>query len=148
MATDRIIINSDVAPAFIAALKNALALISDSASSSPTLVSTASKARVKAMISSAIACGAHLIHGPSEIENAENKDEPGIRLAPVILGGATESMNIWQDEAFASLAACMIAEDDDEAVRIANRGGYGLSAAIFTEDLRRGLSLARKIETG
>jgi acyl-CoA reductase-like NAD-dependent aldehyde dehydrogenase len=41
----------------------------------------------------------------------------------------------------------MIVDDDDEAVRVANRGGYGLSAAIFTEDLRKGLSLARKLES-
>ena len=57
-------------------------------------------------------------------------------------------MLVWQDESFASLASCMIVNDDEEAVRIANKGGYGLSAAVFTEDLRKGLSLARKIESG
>jgi acyl-CoA reductase-like NAD-dependent aldehyde dehydrogenase len=69
-------------------------------------------------------------------------------MGPVILGGAKEGMRVWQEELFASLAACMTVNNDDEAVTVANRGGYGLSAAIFTEDLRKGLSLAKKLESG
>lgn len=146
MATDRIIVHSAIAPTFIAALKNALALSSDTSNPPPTLVSAKSKARVQGIISGALSSGAHLIHGSIDL-NATGEDS-SIRMAPVILGGAKEDMAIWQDEAFASLAACMIVDDDDEAVTIANRGGYGLSAAIFTEDLRKGLSLARKLESG
>lgn len=69
-------------------------------------------------------------------------------MAPVVLGGAKESMKLWQDENFASLAACMIVDSDDEAVSVANKGGYGLSAAIFTEDLRKGFKLAKRVESG
>ena len=39
-------------------------------------------------------------------------------------------------------------DDDDEAIRIANDTDYGLSSAVFTEDLRRGLKIAKQIETG
>lgn len=149
MATDRIIIHTAIAPAFIAALKNALALSSDPASPPPTLVSIASKARVEAIISGALSSGANLIHGSFDNKSSKNpSEESSVRMAPVILGGVKEDMRVWQDESFASLAACMIVDDDEEAVRVANRGGYGLSAAIFTEDLRKGLSLARKLESG
>lgn len=149
MATDRIIIHEAIAPAFIAALMNSLTLRSDPASPPPTLVSAASKARVQAVISGAISSGAHLIHGSFDSESTKNpSEESSIRMPPVILGGAREDMSVWQDESFAPLAACMVVDNDDEAVRVANRGGYGLSAAIFTEDLRKGLSLARKLESG
>ena len=36
----------------------------------------------------------------------------------------------------------------DEAVRLANDTDYGLSAAVFTRDLARGLAIAQRIESG
>jgi benzaldehyde dehydrogenase (NAD) len=36
----------------------------------------------------------------------------------------------------------------DEAVRLANDSDYGLSAAVFTGDLARGLEIARRLESG
>lgn len=57
-------------------------------------------------------------------------------------------MPVWQEEAFASVAACMTFDSEEEAVRLANGSGYGLSASVFTEDLRRGFSLARRIQSG
>ncbi|KAI9743771.1 MAG: hypothetical protein M1818_002504 [Claussenomyces sp. TS43310] len=150
MSTDRIILHSAIAPAFLASLKEALASRSDPSAEPPTLVSAASKARVQGLISGALSSGAHLIHGPSEASaNSCNAgEERSVRFAPVILGGAKEDMRVWQDEAFASLAACMIVDSEEEAVKMANRGGYGLSASIFTEDLRKGLQLAKKLESG
>lgn len=57
-------------------------------------------------------------------------------------------MAVWQDEMFAPVAACMTFENEDEAVSLANKGGYGLSAAVFTEDLRKGFAIAKKLESG
>lgn len=150
MSTDRIILHSAIAPAFIASLKNALASSPDASTPPPTLVSAASKARVQAIISGALASGAQLIQGSFDGgDSSQNAGEDSsIRMAPAIVVGAKEDMPIWQDEAFASLAACMVVDDDEEAVKIANRGGYGLSASIFTEDLRKAFSLAKKLETG
>ena len=150
MSTDRIILHSAIAPAFIDSVKKALIAGSDTSSPPPTLVSAASKARVQAMISGALSSGAHLIHGSVDNTNGSlnQGDDSGVFMAPVVLGGAKEDMPMWQDEAFASLAACMVVDDDEEAVKIANRGGYGLSASVFTENLRKGFSLAKKLESG
>lgn len=149
MATDRIIVHTAIAPAFFAALKDSLKSNSDPTHPPPTLVSAASKDRVRALISGAISSGANIIHGSFDSESSPDPEkESSIRMAPIILGNANEDMQVWQDESFASLAACMVVKDDEEAVRIANKGGYGLSAAVFTEDLRKGLALAKKIESG
>lgn len=69
-------------------------------------------------------------------------------MAPAVLGGVKEDMALWQEESFASVAACMPFDSEDEAIRLANGSGYGLSASVFTEDLRRGLAMARRIQSG
>lgn len=148
MATDRILVHSSIAPAFVDALKGALQSMSDPSSQPPTLVNVASKERVQRLIKGAIEDGAHVIHGSVAAESDAAQLDSGVRMPPVLLGGVKEDMNVWQEEAFASLAACMIVESDDEAIRIANSSGYGLSAAAFTEDLRKGLAMARKIQSG
>lgn len=148
MATDRILVHSSIAPAFVDALKGALQSMSDPSSQPPTLVNVASKARVQRLIEGAIEAGAHVIHGSVAAESDAAQLDSGVRMPPVLLGGVKEDMTVWQEEAFASLAACMVVDSDDEAIRIANSSGYGLSAAVFTEDLRKGLAMARKIQSG
>ncbi|KAJ5708511.1 Aldehyde dehydrogenase N-terminal [Penicillium malachiteum] len=145
MATDRILVHSSIAPAFIDALQNALTAGADSSSLPPTLVNTASKTRVEALITSALAAGAHFISGSAE---TKVPSDSGVRMAPSILGDVKEDMPLWQEESFASVAACMTFECEDEAIRLANSSGYGLSAAVFTEDLRKGLAMAKRIQSG
>ncbi|KAH8169465.1 aldehyde dehydrogenase family protein [Sarocladium implicatum] len=150
MATDRIILHSSIAPAFITAFKAALTASAASSPHPPTLVSAASKQRVEKLVSEALSSGAHVIHGPPATngDHVNGTESKGVHFVPTVLGGTNESMRIWQDESFASLAACIVVDSDDEAVAVANRGGYGLSAAIFTEDLRKGFKLAKRIESG
>lgn len=145
MATDRILVHSAIAPTFIDALQKALARGADASSLPPTLVNTASKTRVEALISSAVASGAHFISGSAE---TQVPPDSGVRMAPSILGGVKEDMPLWQEESFASVAACMVFDSEDEAIRLANSSGYGLSASVFTEDLRRGLAMAKRIQSG
>lgn len=141
--------HNSIAPAFTAAMKDALTAIGQEAALPPTLVSAASKARVQKVISDALSSGAELIHGSVDT-NGQDPQENGtpIHMAPVIIGKPTEDMSIWQDELFAPLAAIMAVDSDDEAVTLTNKTGYGLSAAVFTEDLRKGFALAKRIESG
>ncbi|KAJ5641412.1 hypothetical protein N7490_005412 [Penicillium lividum] len=145
MATDRILVHSSIAPAFIDALKKALAAGVGADSLPPTLVNTASKARVEALISSAVSAGAHFISGSAE---TRVPSDCGVRMAPSILGGVREDMPLWQEESFASVATFMVFESENEAIRLANGSVYGLSASVFTEDLRKGLAMAKRIQSG
>jgi acyl-CoA reductase-like NAD-dependent aldehyde dehydrogenase len=146
MATDRILVHTSILPAFTEALQKALAAGATTSAEPPTLVNTASKTRVEALIASAVAAGAHFISGSAD--QPPTTSDSGVRMAPAVLGGVKEDMALWQEESFASVAACMPFDSEDEAIRLANGSGYGLSAAVFTEDLRRGLKIAKRIQSG
>ncbi|KAJ9486369.1 hypothetical protein VN97_g6959 [Penicillium thymicola] len=144
MATDRILVHTSILPSFTDALQKALAAGAAASALPPTLVNTASKTRVEALIANAVSAGAHFISGSADSVPTDS----GVRMAPAVLGGVKEDMALWQEESFASVAACMPFDSEDEAIRLANGSGYGLSASIFTEDLRRGLAMARRIQSG
>ncbi|OKL61820.1 hypothetical protein UA08_03024 [Talaromyces atroroseus] len=144
MSTDRIILNSAIAQDFNIIFKKMFdGFFSELA---PTIVSMAAKKRVSALICDALSAGAEVAHG---VFNGDIESDPAsVRMPPVVLGNVNESMRAWQEESFASFAAYMVVDSDDEAIRLANAGGYGLSAAVFTEDLRKGLAMAKKIQSG
>ncbi|KAJ5114449.1 Aldehyde/histidinol dehydrogenase, partial [Penicillium alfredii] len=145
MATDRILVHCEIVPAFVDTLKEALAAGADASTPPPTLVNTASKSRVEALISDAVSAGAFFISGSP---TASLAPDAGVRMDPAILAGVTETMALWHEEAFAPVAAVCMVADDEEAIRLANCTGYGLSASIFTEDLRKGLAMAKRIQSG
>jgi acyl-CoA reductase-like NAD-dependent aldehyde dehydrogenase len=147
MSTDRIILHSAIAEKFKSTVKR---LFNDSSAPPPTLVSMASKARVTEIITSALSAGAEVVHGVFQNTATSQPDSnvPKVSMAPLILGNVSQDMRIWKEETFASLAAYMVVTSDDEAIELANKGGYGLSASIFTEDLRKGLAMAKRIQSG
>jgi benzaldehyde dehydrogenase (NAD) len=57
-------------------------------------------------------------------------------------------MKIYREESFGPIVAVIRAQDSEDAVRIANDSEYGLSAAIFTRDCAKGLTLAKRIKSG
>jgi acyl-CoA reductase-like NAD-dependent aldehyde dehydrogenase len=57
-------------------------------------------------------------------------------------------MKISCDELFGPAVGLTRVESIDEAIRIANDTRYGLSAAIFTQDIDHALQFARQVESG
>lgn len=148
MSTDRIILHSAIAEKFKSTVEQ---LLDDNTSAAPpTLVSMSSKARVTGIITSALAAGAEVVHGAFSDATTSQPDSsaPRVSMPPVILGNVSRDMHIWKEESFATVAAYMIVTSDDEAIELANEGGYGLSVSVFTEDLRKGLAMAKKIQSG
>jgi aldehyde dehydrogenase (NAD+) len=57
-------------------------------------------------------------------------------------------MRIAQEEVFGPVLALMVAEDFDDAMRLANSARFGLSASIVSRDLTRVHQFINRIEAG
>ena len=57
-------------------------------------------------------------------------------------------MKVMTEETFGPIVPIMRARDTDDAIRLANDSQYGLSATIYTRNLRRGEQVAQRIQTG
>jgi acyl-CoA reductase-like NAD-dependent aldehyde dehydrogenase len=75
-------------------------------------------------------------------------DGPGVFFEPTVLAGVDHSMLIMQEETFGPVIPIMAVGDAEEAIRLANETPYGLNASVWTRDVKRGIALARRIESG
>jgi benzaldehyde dehydrogenase (NAD) len=96
-------------------------------------------ARVDQIVKDSIAAGARLAAGGTH---------QGPYYKPTVLTHVTTGMPAYDLEIFGPVAPIIIAEDEEDAVRIANDTEYGLSGAVQTGSLERGLRVARQIKSG
>ncbi|MDQ0512924.1 NAD-dependent succinate-semialdehyde dehydrogenase [Ancylobacter amanitiformis] len=89
-----------------------------------------------------IAAGATLKAGGAPI------DGPGFFYPPTVLDHVMPGMAAFDEETFGPVAAVIRVKDATEAVRLANATEFGLGAALWTKDLARARSLARRIDAG
>lgn len=72
----------------------------------------------------------------------------GYYVTPAIFSGCHDDMDFVQDEVFGPLMSVLSFETADEAIRRANNSPFGLSAAVFTNDLRRAHRVANALHAG
>jgi acyl-CoA reductase-like NAD-dependent aldehyde dehydrogenase len=72
----------------------------------------------------------------------------GLFYTPTVLSGVTPDMRIYGEESFGPVVSIVPVDGVDEAVRVANDTEYGLSAAVFGQDVPRAFDVARRIESG
>lgn len=72
----------------------------------------------------------------------------GYFVTPAVLTGCTAEMPAFREETFGPLAAVMRVRSADAALSAANHSDFGLGGNIWTRDEERGLSLARRMESG
>lgn len=69
-------------------------------------------------------------------------------IGPHVFSDVTEDMSIAKDEIFGPAIGILKARDETEALRMANNTEFGLSSAVFTRDIERGVRFARGIKAG
>ena len=72
----------------------------------------------------------------------------GAVLTPSILADVDPAMRISSDEVFGPTVALTPVTSVEEAIMLANQTNYGLSAAIFTENLGNAMRFAREVDSG
>jgi benzaldehyde dehydrogenase (NAD) len=103
------------------------------------LVNGAAIERVSDLVNDAVSKGASALSG-----GAAN----GPCFPPTVLAGVTPETRIYSEESFGPVVAVVAVDGPDDAVRVANDTDYGLSAAVFSENVPAALELAQRIESG
>jgi len=69
-------------------------------------------------------------------------------LAPQVLTDVDHSMSVMREESFGPVIGIMKVRSDEEAIRLMNDSPYGLTAAIWTQDVEEAERIGGDIETG
>jgi acyl-CoA reductase-like NAD-dependent aldehyde dehydrogenase len=141
MSTERIIVHRKIVEPFKEALKTSVEQIFSE--HTPILVSAVPVTKNKKLLADAVSKGAGVVYGDPDTNETLNT-----HMKPVILDNVQKEMDIYYTESFGPTVSIIAVDSDEEALQIANDTDYGLSSAVFTENLRRGLSIAKRIETG
>lgn len=80
-------------------------------------------------------------------ENEPHLSE-GYYIQPTIIEGLNFDCRVNQEEVFGPVVTIQPFESDEEAVYIANSTEYGLSATVWTKDLKRAHNMAAALDTG
>lgn len=71
-------------------------------------------------------------------------DLNGAYYPPTVLADVKPGMPAFDEELFGPVAAIVKAENEDDAIKLANQTVFGLGAVVFTNDINRGEKIARE----
>jgi betaine-aldehyde dehydrogenase len=103
----------------------------------PRLISASQKSTVTAYLDQAEVAFAGSVPGGD-----------GFWVPPTVVLTEDPGARIWREEVFGPVVAVMPFDDEQQAVELANDTEYGLSGSVYTNDLGRGLRVARAVEAG
>jgi acyl-CoA reductase-like NAD-dependent aldehyde dehydrogenase len=144
MSTERLIVDKKVADPFakILAAKAAALPAGNPAEKNVvlgSLVSTEAADRVQSLIKDAVSKGAQVLSGNSR---------DGTIMSATVLDHVTPKMTIYAEESFGPVVCIIRVDSEEEAIKVANDGEYGLSSSVFSQDIARALNIAKRIEAG
>lgn len=158
-ATSRLILAEPVADEFLERLYGRLNVWrvgdpTDPAIQMGPLVSGSAAEGIRAGIRAAIDQGARLAYGGTEAEKYDGGALPAGQsfLAPTVLevpeGASSLANTAWRDEFFGPVLTVRRATDADDAFELANDSDFGLSCALFTQDITRVLNAVDELDVG
>ncbi|MFI5360831.1 MAG: aldehyde dehydrogenase family protein [Elusimicrobiota bacterium] len=110
------------------------------------LVSAAHRDKVEGYIKVGVAEGAKLVCGGGRPKGAEFAK--GNFVEPTIFDDVSASMRVAREEIFGPVLSVIPFDSEEEAVRLANDTEYGLAAAVWTQNITKGLRVIRELRAG
>jgi acyl-CoA reductase-like NAD-dependent aldehyde dehydrogenase len=143
MSTERIIVDEAIADEFVAKLSARAAGLPYGNPRDQVvlgaLVSIGAGEKMDALIADATGKGAKLVAGGQR---------DGAIHSATLLDGVTPAMRIYGEESFGPVKSIIRVNGDAEAIATANDTEYGLSAAVFSQDIQRAIAAANQINSG
>ena len=102
--------------------------------------------RVNMMIKSGIDDGAKLMTGGKRPPGKQF--ERGYWIEPTVFGDVHPQMKIAREEIFGPVISVFSWRDEDAIIELANSLEYGLTAAVWTKDIKRAINAARRVQSG
>ncbi|KAL4922718.1 Aldehyde/histidinol dehydrogenase [Aspergillus aurantiobrunneus] len=143
MSTERIVVQRSIAEKFQRVLIDTAEKMFGKHAPAPVLVASAAVKKNKGLVADALGKGGNAVFGdPKASESCANS------LRPIIVGGITKEMDLYATESFGPTVSLLVVDSEEEAIELANDTEYGLTSAVFTSNLFRGLRVAKEIESG
>ena len=144
MSTEKIVVDERVADDFVSRLAtkaNSLPFGDPRGGSVVigSMIGREAAERVEALVEDAVARGARRVAGGAL---------QGTIMPATVLDGVKPDMRIYTEETFGPSVSVVRVNGDEEAIRVANDTEYGLAASVFSRDIARALSVAKRIESG
>ncbi|KAI0469199.1 aldehyde dehydrogenase domain-containing protein [Xylaria cf. heliscus] len=148
MSTDKVILHKTIRDGFMQKLFAAIKAGFPSDDEARLMIRPSGKDKVVRLLNEAEQKGAVIISPTLEGKSTTARDHDPTRLEPCVLSGVTPDMAIYQEENFGPTLSVFEVDTEQEALRLVNDSECGLSSAVFTKDLLRGIRLAEGIEAG
>lgn len=144
MSTERLIVHERIAEIFLQKLVTKIRgiQVGDPEAVETTfayLESSDALERICRLVEDAVAKGAQL---PLPLRTE------GALMYPLVVAGVTPEMDLYEVESFGPVVTMTTFTDDEDAIFLANDTEYGLSAAVYSQNVNRALALAKRIQSG
>jgi acyl-CoA reductase-like NAD-dependent aldehyde dehydrogenase len=106
------------------------------------LVNASGLKKIDSQVKESVKEGAEVLTGGEQI------GKKGYFYKPTVLKNVNPEMSIAQEEVFGPVAPIIVADDEVEAIELANNSDYGLGASIWTQDLDKAERLSSSVESG
>jgi succinate-semialdehyde dehydrogenase/glutarate-semialdehyde dehydrogenase len=106
------------------------------------LIDKATRDKAQTLVDQAVSVGAKVLTGGRAF------DGPGFFYPPTVLSDIAPGVDILREEIFGPVAPIVSFSSEDEAIASANDTEYGLVSYFYTNNLKRGMALAERLEAG
>jgi acyl-CoA reductase-like NAD-dependent aldehyde dehydrogenase len=137
---ERVYVDRHVGEAFIGRVRTVVASLRPGIEVAP-LATSSQEAIVAGHVRDALARGAEVVIGSSGEASAG-------AFAPTVVRVDSDDMPLMREETFGPVLPIALVDGPDEAIARANASRYGLTASLWTRDLRAARRLARRLRAG